>query len=57
MKWKKALKDWIFRFTHSPNSAAGLRHRAQKLIDEGADPNNPYVTMLLKRAKLQEENQ
>ena len=57
MKLKKTLKDWIFRFTHSPNSPAGLRHRAQKLIDEGVDPTNPYVTMLLKRAKFQEENQ
>ena len=56
MNIKKALKELWFQWSHTPNSAEGLRHRAQKLIDDGTDPNNPYVTALLKQAKLMEES-
>jgi len=54
MNLKKRIKEIIFQLTHDPNSAAGLRHRADKLVAEGTNSNSPYVTMLRKRAYLME---
>jgi len=55
MKIVEWLKEQFFQITHDPNSPKGLRHRAERLIQEGYSQNNPYVQALLKQAKLKEK--
>jgi len=53
-KLRKWLKEWVFQLTHTPNSSEGLRHRAERLIEEGYPLDSPYISMLLKQALLKE---
>jgi hypothetical protein len=48
------LDERIFEFTTDPNSVDGLRHRANKLIDQGYNFNNPMVQALLKEAWIKQ---
>ena len=50
--WKYWIKPMIT--ITDPNSATGLRLRAGKLIEDGADPEGGVVKYLLKRAKIKE---
>lgn len=51
---KGIIRELIFQLTHSPNSAEGLRHRANALIKAGYSKNNPMVTALIKQAEIKE---
>lgn len=52
--WKK-LKYYAKMMTTDPNSPAGLRIRAKRLIDkEGYKPNNPYISFLCKQILMNE---
>jgi hypothetical protein len=53
-KFLSLLKQY---FLTDPNSAKGLKIRAQRLIDKGFPKNNPMVTSLLKQAKIKEEEE